>query len=63
LHQGNIPTTQYELTFKIILMAMADALRKGISEIPSDGPVLVGIGVGAANGNYYTQAILNGLLI
>ena len=55
LHQGNIPTPQYE-QFQEYFDAMADALRKGISEIPSSSRI-VGIGVGAANGNYYTGNI------
>lgn len=55
LHQGNIPTTQYE-QFQDFFNGMADALRKGISELPSDSHI-IGIGVGAANGNYYTGNI------
>jgi glucokinase len=55
LHQGNIPTTQHE-QFQEYFDAMADALRKGIAELPADTRI-VGIGVGAANGNYYTGNI------
>jgi glucokinase len=55
LHQGNIPTTQYE-QFQEFFDAMAEALRKGIAELPSASRI-VGIGVGAANGNYYTGNI------
>lgn len=55
LHQGNIPTTQYE-QFQEFFDAMAKALRKGIAELPSSTRI-VGIGVGAANGNYYTGNI------
>ncbi|MBL7861729.1 MAG: ROK family protein [Cyclobacteriaceae bacterium] len=55
LHQGNIPTTQYE-EFQGYFDAMADALRKGIQELPPNTRI-VGIGVGAANGNYYTGNI------
>ncbi len=55
LHQGNIPTTQYE-QFQEFFDAMAEALRKGIAELPSTARI-VGIGVGAANGNYYTGNI------
>jgi len=55
LHQGNIPTTQYE-EFQDYFDAMADALRKGIQELPGDTRI-VGIGVGAANGNYYSGNI------
>jgi glucokinase len=55
LHQGNIPTTQFE-DFHEYFQAMVEAIRKGISELPSSSR-LVGIGVGAANGNYYTGNI------
>lgn len=55
LHQGNIPTTHYE-QFQEFFDAMAEALRKGIAELPSSSRI-VGIGVGAANGNYYTGNI------
>ena len=55
IHQGNIATTQYE-DFQDYFDAMADALRKGIAELPSSTRI-VGIGVGAANGNYYTGNI------
>jgi len=55
LHQGNIPTTQYE-QFQDYFEGMADALRKGIAELPVNTRI-VGIGVGAANGNYYTGNI------
>ncbi len=55
IYQGNIATTQYE-DFQDYFDAMADALRKGIAELPSSTRI-VGIGVGAANGNYYTGNI------
>lgn len=55
IHQGNIATTQYE-DFQDYFDAMADALRKGIAELPSSTRIM-GIGVGAANGNYYTGNI------
>lgn len=55
LHQGNIPTTNYE-EFQAFFDGMADALRKGIQELPANTRI-VGIGVGAANGNYYTGNI------
>jgi glucokinase len=55
LHQGNIPTTQYE-EFQDYFDGMADALKKGIQALPADSKI-VGIGVGAANGNYYTGNI------
>ena len=55
LHQGNIATMEYE-EFQDYFDAMADALRKGIAELPHSTRV-VGIGVGAANGNYYSGNI------
>jgi glucokinase len=55
LYQGNIPTTQYE-EFQNFFNGMAEAIRNGWSEMPSDCR-LVGIGIGAANGNYYTGNI------
>ncbi|HMJ68149.1 MAG TPA: ROK family protein [Cyclobacteriaceae bacterium] len=54
-HQGSIATTDYE-DFKDFFDAMADALREAIHNAGSDVKV-VGIGVGAANGNYYTGTI------
>ncbi len=53
--QGNIPTTKYE-EFHDYFNAMAAALREGLKELPSDTQI-VGIGIGAANGNYYTGNI------
>jgi glucokinase len=55
IHQGNIPTTQYE-EFQDFFNGMADAIRAGMNEVPTDSK-LVGIGIGAANGNYYTGNI------
>ncbi|MBL7873452.1 MAG: ROK family protein [Cyclobacteriaceae bacterium] len=55
LHQGNIPTTEYD-EFQAYFDGMADALRIGIQDLPSDSRI-VGIGIGAANGNYYTGNI------
>jgi glucokinase len=54
-HQGNIPTTDFE-DFQDYFDSMADALREAIHFLPKDTKV-VGIGVGAANGNYYTGNI------
>ena len=54
-HQGNIITTEYE-EFNDFFDSMADALREAIHFIPSDSK-LVGIGIGAANGNYYKGTI------
>jgi glucokinase len=55
LHQGNIPTTDHE-EFQSYFNAMAEALQAGINELPADTRIM-GIGVGAANGNYYTGNI------
>ncbi len=55
LHQGNIPTTPHE-EFQDFFDAMADAIRGAIKQLPTDTQ-LKGIGVGAANGNYYTGNI------
>ena len=54
-YQGSIPTTDYE-DFKDFFDGMADALREAIHSLGKDAKV-VGIGVGAANGNYYTGTI------
>ena len=54
-HQGNIATTDFE-DFQDYFDAMADALREAIELLPGNHR-LVGIGVGAANGNYYTGTI------
>jgi glucokinase len=54
-HQGNIPTTDFE-DFQDYFDAMADALREAIHFLPKEAKV-VGIGIGAANGNYYTGNI------
>lgn len=54
-HQGSIATTDYE-DFKDFFDGMADALREGIAFMGNDYKV-VGVGVGAANGNYYTGTI------
>src|SRR5258705_9229597 len=54
LHQGTIPTTDFE-GFHDYFNAMADAIDKSLSTLPNSK--MVGIGVGAANGNYYTGNI------
>jgi glucokinase len=54
-HQGSIATTDYE-DFKDFFDGMADALREGMATL-GKGYKVVGIGVGAANGNYYTGTI------
>lgn len=54
-HQGNIVTTDYE-EFNDFFDSLADALREAIQFLPADARV-VGIGIGAANGNYYKGTI------
>jgi glucokinase len=53
--QGSISTTQHE-EFKDYFNSLATAIRESISNLQGDNKVL-GIGVGAANGNYYTGTI------
>lgn len=53
--QGSISTTQYE-QFKDYFKALSAALREGIAAINFEHKV-IGIGVGAANGNYYKGTI------
>src|ERR1700750_1145369 len=53
--QGSISTTQYE-EFQDFLNGMANALREAMKTIKGDFKIL-GIGVGAANGNYYKGTI------
>ena len=53
--QGSISTTQYE-EFNDFFNGMADALRDAMKTIKYDFKIL-GIGVGAANGNYYKGTI------
>ncbi|MFZ5973637.1 MAG: ROK family protein [Bacteroidota bacterium] len=55
VHQGSIATTDYE-DFQDFFDAMADAIRESI-DLAGKTSKLVGIGVGAANGNYYTGTI------
>jgi Transcriptional regulator/sugar kinase len=55
LFQGNIPTTKFE-EFQEYFDAMASSLKTAIASLPADSKV-VGIGIGAANGNYYTGNI------
>ena len=54
-YQGNISTTEFE-EFQAFFDAMADAIRESLAHIPEDHK-LAGIGVGAANGNYYKGTI------
>jgi glucokinase len=53
--QGSISTTQYE-QFKDYFKALSAALRDGIASI-NFAHKIIGIGVGAANGNYYKGTI------
>jgi len=55
IHQGNIQTTSYE-HFQDFFDGMAQALRESFKNLPPNS-VVTGIGVGAANGNYYTGNI------
>ena len=52
---GSISTTQYE-EFKDYFHALADALRKEMKQVNGEHRIL-GVGVGAANGNYYKGTI------
>ncbi len=54
-HQANIVTTDYQ-EFNDFFDAMADALREAIHFLPANSKI-VGIGIGAANGNYYKGTI------
>lgn len=54
-HQGSIVTTDYE-DFADFFDSMADALREAIGLLNVNDKV-IGIGVGAANGNYYKGTI------
>ena len=55
IHQGNIQTADYE-HFQDFFDGMAQALRENFKSLPPSS-VITGIGVGAANGNYYTGNI------
>ncbi len=55
IHQGNIQTTGYE-HFQDFFDAMALALRESFKNLPQNSTIS-GIGIGAANGNYYTGNI------
>ena len=55
LFQSSISTQEFE-EFKDYLKALSAALRKGLAELGTDHKLL-GIGVGAANGNYYKGTI------
>lgn len=55
LHQGSIATTDYE-DFADFFDSTADALREALGLLQVNHKV-IGIGVGAANGNYYKGTI------
>ncbi len=55
VYQGSIKTTQFE-DFREYFKGLSQALRDGIGQIKGDHKIL-GIGVGAANGNYYKGTI------
>jgi len=55
IYQGSIKTTQYE-EFRDYFKGLTIALREAISKITIEHKIL-GIGVGAANGNYYKGTI------
>jgi len=55
IHQGNIQTTGYE-HFQDFFDSMAQALRESLKSLPPNATIS-GIGIGAANGNYYTGNI------
>lgn len=55
IYQGSIKTTQYE-EFRDYFKGLTLALREAIGKVPIEHKVL-GIGVGAANGNYYKGTI------
>jgi glucokinase len=55
LFQGSIPTQQYD-TFQDYLKQLTSQLKKELTTLGSDYQ-LMGVGVGAANGNYYKGTI------
>ncbi len=55
--QGSLPMSDF-VDFQDFFDAMADAIRHGVGTLTKDH-VLAGIGVGAANGNYYHGTIEN----
>ncbi len=55
VYQGSISTAEYD-EFKDYLKGLANAIRVGIGTIKEEHRIL-GIGVGAANGNYYKGTI------
>ena len=55
IYQGSISTTEYE-EFRDYFNGLSHALREAIATIPFAHKI-IGIGVGAANGNYYKGTI------
>ncbi len=55
VYQGRISTAQYD-EFRDYFKALAAAIREGMNSIQEEHRIL-GIGVGAANGNYYKGTI------
>lgn len=55
LQQGSIATTKYE-SFNDYFSAMASAIDETTENLPNNSKI-IGIGIGAANGNYYTGNI------
>jgi len=55
LYHGSISTTQFE-EFKDFFNGLSAALRVAIQSVPGDNKI-IGVGIGAANGNYYKGTI------
>ncbi|PGH37968.1 MAG: glucokinase [Candidatus Nephrothrix sp. EaCA] len=55
-YQSSLPMAHLE-TFDDFFKAMVVNLREGMSALPPDEYTVMGVGVGAANGNYYTGCI------
>jgi glucokinase len=55
VHQGSIKTTQFE-EFRDYFKGLSAALRDAVTHVKGEHKIL-GIGVGAANGNYYKGTI------
>ncbi len=56
IYQGSIKTTKYE-EFRDYFNGLSQALREAMDKINVDNYKVLGIGVGAANGNYYKGTI------
>ncbi|MDH4091471.1 MAG: ROK family protein [Cyclobacteriaceae bacterium] len=55
ISQGRISTSQYK-EFKNYFQGLSEALRKEIKNVPGENRI-IGVGIGAANGNYYKGTI------